>query len=65
MPRKLFCDSKPGLAVCIQEKNQLISDCFEKEGMKVSENEVMSISNVISNERFDIKNDIFLFFFEK
>ena len=42
----------------IQEKNQLISDCFEKEGMKVSENEVMSISNVISNERFDIKNEV-------
>ena len=26
--------------------------------MKVSENEVMSISNVISNERFDIKNEV-------
>ena len=41
-----------------QEKNQLISSCFKKEGIMVSENEVMSISNVISNERFEIKNEV-------
>ena len=41
-----------------QEKNQLISNCFEKEGITISDNEVMSISNVISNERFEIKNEV-------
>ena len=41
-----------------QEKNQLISNYFEKEGITISENEVMSISNVISNERFEIKNEV-------